>query len=92
MFDAWSDYFDVDKWHEILERNGISLDFYVYRQRPLDEVLPWDFIDVGVRKEFFVREWKRATIDQVVTPNCKMQCSGCGAASFGGGICFEGKN
>ncbi len=52
MFDAWSDYFDVDKWHEILERNGISLDFYVYRQRPLDEVLPWDFIDVGVRKEF----------------------------------------
>lgn len=92
MFDAWSDYFDVDKWHEILERNGISLDFYVYRQRPLDEILPWDFIDVGVRKEFFVREWKRATIDQVVTPNCKMQCSGCGAASFGGGICFEGKN
>lgn len=92
MFDAWSDYFDADKWREILDQNGISLDFYVYRQRPLDEILPWDFIDVGVRKEFFVREWNRATIDQEVTPNCKMKCSGCGAASFGGGICFEGKN
>lgn len=92
MFDAWSDYFDADKWEEILDQNGISLDFYVYRQRPLDEILPWDFIDVGVRKEFFVREWNRATIDQEVTPNCKMKCSGCGAASFGGGICFEGKN
>ncbi len=92
MFDAWSDYFDADKWKEILDQNGISLDFYVYRQRPLDEILPWDFIDVGVRKEFFAREWNRATIDQEVTPNCKMKCSGCGAASFGGGICFEGKN
>ncbi len=92
MFDAWSDYFDMDKWLEIFERNQISFDYYVYRERPIDEVLPWDFIDVGVRKEFFVSEWKKATQDQITTPNCKMQCSGCGAAVFKGGICFEGKN
>ncbi len=92
IFDAWSDYFDCQKWDRALEKAGISVDFYAYRQRALDEVLPWDFIDVGIRKEFFVREWKRATEEQVVTLNCRMQCSGCGAASFGGGVCFEGKN
>lgn len=92
IFDAWSDYFDADKWDKALQKANISVDFYAYRQRPLDEVLPWDFIDTGIRKEFLIREWKRATEDQIVTPNCKMQCSGCGAASFGGGICVEGKN
>ncbi len=92
IFDAWSDYFDAQKWDKALEQADISVDFYAYRQRDLDEVLPWDFIDVGVRKDFFVREWKRATEEQVVTPNCRMQCSGCGAASFKGGVCFEGKN
>ena len=76
----------------IMEKAGISLDFYAYRQRDLDEVLPWDFIDVGVRKDFFKKEWQRATVEQVVTPNCRMQCSGCGAAGFKGGVCFEGKN
>ena len=92
IFDAWSDYFDAEKWDKALDEANISVDFYAYRQRDLDEILPWDFIDVGVRKDFFVREWKRATEEQVVTPNCRMQCSGCGAASFKGGVCFEGKN
>lgn len=92
IFDAWSDYFDCEIWDSALEKAGISVDFYAYRQRDLDEVLPWDFIDVGVRKDFFIREWKRATEEQVVTPNCRMQCSGCGAASYGGGVCFESKN
>lgn len=92
IFDAWSDYFDAEKWDKALDEANISVDFYAYRQRDLDEILPWDFIDVGVRKDFFVREWKRATEEQVVTPNCRMQCSGCGAASFKGGVCFEDKN
>ncbi len=92
IFDAWSDYFDADKWDAAMEKAGITLDFYAFRERSLDEVLPWDFIDVGVRKDFFEREWKRATEEQVVTPNCRMQCSGCGAASFGGGVCFESKS
>ena len=92
IFDAWSDYFHMEKWETAMEKAGITLDFYAYRQRDLDEVLPWDFIDVGVRKDFLKREWERATIEQVVTPNCRMQCSGCGAAGFKGGVCFEGKN
>jgi hypothetical protein len=81
----------MEKWEAALEKAGISIDFYAYRQRSLDEVLPWDFIDVGIRKEFFVREWQRALAEEV-TPNCRSKCSGCGAASLGGGVCYESKN
>jgi radical SAM family uncharacterized protein len=91
IFDAWSDYFHMEKWEAAMEKAGISIDFYAYRQRALDEVLPWDFIDVGIRKEFFVREWQRALAEEV-TPNCRSKCSGCGAASLGGGVCYESKN
>lgn len=49
---------------------------------------PWDFLDTGVTKNFLLREWHNA-INETVTPNCRMKCSGCGAASFGGGVCFE---
>ena len=73
------------KWcHE----NNIDVDFYVTRARNDDEIFPWDFIDTGVTKKFLLREWHNAQ-NEKVTPNCRMQCSGCGAASFGGGICYE---
>ncbi len=91
IFDAWSDFFDMDRWAEALKETGISLDFYAYRQRSADEILPWDFIDTGVSRTFLRREWERARAGEV-TPNCRKQCSGCGAASFGGGVCHEGKD
>lgn len=89
FFDAWGEFFDYNKWLEAFAATDISLDFYAYRQRDLEEILPWDFIDVNVSKDFLKREWKRATEEQVITPNCKMQCSGCGARVYGGGICYE---
>ena len=88
LFDSWSEEFHYDIWLQAFENTGISMDFYNTRERSLDEILPWDFIDVGVTKDFLKREWERAQ-KAVVTPNCRMQCSGCGAASFGGGVCFE---
>ncbi len=88
LFDSWSEEFHYDIWLQAFENTGISMDFYNTRKRSLDEILPWDFIDVGVTKDFLKREWERAQ-NAVVTPNCRMQCSGCGAASFGGGVCFE---
>ncbi len=66
----------------------LMLIFYVTRARNDDEIFPWDFIDTGVTKKFLLREWHNAQ-NEKVTPNCRMQCSGCGAASFGGGICYE---
>lgn len=91
IFDAWSEYFDYQRWVDAFAECGIDTDFYTMRERDLDEIFPWDFIDIGVSKEFFKREWKNAH-DEKVTPNCRMKCSGCGAMKFGGGVCFENKN
>lgn len=91
LFDAWTETFCNEKWMQAFENTGIDIAFYTTRERDLDELLPWDFIDIGIGKSFMKKEWERAQ-EGVVTPNCKMQCSGCGAAQFGGGVCYEGKN
>ena len=91
IFDAWSEYFDNGKWMEAFQQCGVSIDFYNLRERSLDEILPWDFIDCGVSKSFLKREWHNA-LQETVTPNCKMQCNGCGAAQFQGGVCLEHQN
>ncbi len=91
IFDAWSEYFHYDKWLEAFDECQVSIDFYNTRERSAEEIFPWDFIDCGVTKEFLLREWKKAQ-NETVSPNCKMQCQGCGASRFGGGICYENKN
>ena len=91
IFDAWSEYFDYQRWEDAFAECCIDTDFYTMRERDLDEIFPWDFIDTGVSKEFLKREWKNAH-DEKVTPNCRMKCSGCGAMKFGGGVCFENKD
>ena len=88
VFDSWSEYFHNDWWLDAFSECGVDIDFYTTRERDLEEIFPWDFIDCGVTKDFLKREWKNAHSEQV-TPNCKMNCQGCGAARFGGGICFE---
>lgn len=90
LFDSWSESFHPDYWKEAFAECGIDTDFYTVRKREEDEIFPWDFIDVGVSKQFLLREWKRAQ-EEKVTPNCRMQCSGCGAGKYQGGICVESK-
>ncbi len=82
-FDAWDEYFDYDKWISVLERSGIDPAFYANRAFGLDEILPWDIIDCGVTKEFFLSERAKA-YGEVTTPNCREKCSGCGANKLGG--------
>ena len=91
LYDSWSDQFDNDKWMQAFENTGIDIAFYNLRERPLDEVFPWDFIDIGVTKEFLKQEWNHA-MNAEVTPNCRMKCSGCGVAKWKGGVCIESKN
>ena len=67
---------------------NVSIAFYTTRERELDEIFPWDFLDCGVTKEFLKREWLKAGKEEV-SLNCKLKCQGCGANRFGGGICFE---
>ncbi len=88
IFDAWTEHFQETNWLEAFMENHISIDFYTTRERDLDEILPWDFIDTGVTKEFLKKEWEKALKEQE-TPNCKERCSGCGARKFGGGVCYE---
>ena len=82
-FDAWDEFFDYDKWLAVFEKSNIDPSFYANRQIGLDEVLPWDIIDCGVTKEFFLRE-RAAAYEGNTTPNCREKCSGCGANKLGG--------
>ena len=91
IYDAWTEHFDYEKWLKAFEDNGLDIAFYNERERSLDELFPWDFIDIGVTKEFLKREWEHAMKGEV-TPNCRQQCSGCGVAKWKGGVCVEGKN
>lgn len=91
IYDSWSEYFDNRIWMKAFETCGLSVDFYTTRERSLDEVFPWDFIDAGVSKDFLKREWLNA-IDEKLTPNCRQRCSACGGMRFGGGVCYESKN
>ena len=90
-FDAWSESFRYDLWKEAFQETGIDPDFYTLRERSTEEILPWDFIDTGVSKEFLKREWELAK-KEAVTPNCRQKCSGCGIRKYGGGVCYEGTN
>ena len=91
IFDAWGEYYKHDIWMETFAECGIDTSFYTTRERDLDEIFPWDFIDCGVTKEFLKKEWLKA-LEEDTTKNCKLQCNACGAARFGCGICFEPRN
>ncbi len=87
-FDGWSESFKYDAWLRALEQTGLSREFYANRERSYDEILPWDHISIGVSKRFFIEEMEKAK-NVTITPNCRQDCSMCGAKVFGGGVCFE---
>ena len=81
----------MKRWEGAFRECGIDPAFYTKRPRTREEILPWDFIDAGVTKAFLWKEWERAQ-KGLVTANCRIGCSGCGAASYGCGVCFEERN
>lgn len=87
-FDSWSEHFKPSAWDKAFEITGVDPSFYASRERSTDELLPWNFIDIGVSKNYLLKEYERA-LEGKTTPNCAVSCSGCGAAQFGGGICHE---
>ena len=87
-FDGWSEFFDFNAYMDAFEQCGINPDFYALRERGENEVFPWEHIDVGVTREFLLKEYKKAEKGET-TKSCRESCSSCGAASFGGGVCFE---
>ncbi|MEL5865396.1 TIGR03960 family B12-binding radical SAM protein [Clostridium cochlearium] len=88
-FDGWSEYFNYDAWMEAFEECGIDPEFYAYRNREYSELLPWDFIDIGVNKSYLIEENERAKRAEV-TKDCRQGCTNCGVNKNLGGNCFEG--
>ena len=77
IFDGWSEFFRYDVWVKSMEEAGIDGDFYANRERDFDEVLPWDFIDIGVKKAYLKREYEKS-MKAMTTPDCRKKCNGCG--------------
>ena len=86
IFDGWDDSFHFDTWMESFSACGVDPLFYTSRRRSFDEVLPWDHLDYGIRKEFLIREAKKA-YESKTTPHCRIHCAGCGADRLNGGKC-----
>lgn len=89
-FDGWGQYFKYDVWLDALKECNLDVDFYAYRERQYDEILPWDFIDIGVNRRYLEIENEKAKKVQL-TKNCREGCTGCGVdVNFKEGECFEG--
>ena len=88
FFDTWEEYFNYDRWLDAFKICGLDPDFYNYRTIGLDEVTPWDHLDVGVTKAHLVREYNKA-LEAKTTQPCNRQCSACGANKLIGGPCFD---
>ena len=89
-FDGWGQYFNYRLWMEAMEQCNLDVDFYAYRERTYDEVLPWDFIDIGVNRKYLEIESEKAKKAEL-TQNCRKGCTGCGIdVNFKDGECFEG--
>ena len=86
-FDSWSEYFSLERWLKALAACGLDPAFYANRTRSRDEVLPWSCVSTGVRTEFLWRE-RELAYQARITPDCRKQCTGCGADKlYTGGIC-----
>ena len=86
-FDAWSEYFSMDRWREAFTACGLDMAFYANRVREKEEVLPWSVISTGVSTKFLWRE-REQCYKGVITPDCRRQCTGCGADKlYPGGVC-----
>lgn len=86
--DSWSEHFNLENWLAVFRDCGVDPAFYANRQREYSEILPWDHLDYGVTKEFFMRENEKAR-QASTTPNCREKCAGCGASCWKRGVCVE---
>ena len=85
--ESWTEYFSLERWKDAFAACGLDIDFYVYRERPVTELLPWEHMDMGVTRRHLERERERAYRAEL-TPDCRQKCAGCGAASLlKGGVC-----
>jgi radical SAM family uncharacterized protein len=76
-FDAWQDQHDHTAWQRAFDEAGVDMNFYTHRPRALDEVFPWDHIDVAVKKKFLAEDYLMSQQGETRT-DCRNQCFACG--------------
>ena len=81
-FDGWDEYFRYDLWMQAFSDCGVDPEFYTTRGFAEDEILPWQTIDIGVSKEFFLARAGAGVCESVTTPDCRTKCAGCGARTL----------
>ena len=91
LFDSWTEEYKGSKWNEAISECNVDLNFYTHRERSIDEILPWDFIDTCVSRQFLINEWNKAK-NELITENCRQKYPAYGAEVIKGGVCHENKN
>ena len=77
-YDGWDEFFNFNLWQEAFEENNLSSADFAQREFAEEDVLPWDFIDTGVRKSYLYEEYRKA-MSQTLTPDCREEgCTTCG--------------
>ena len=79
--EAWGDYFSFERWMSAMDACGVDPMRYACRERGKDEFLPWDIVDMGVRRAHLWHEREQAYKAEL-SPDCRKQCTGCGALSL----------
>ena len=87
--DAWTEYFDMNRWEEAFDECGLDIAFYANRERAKDEIMPWSMISCYVSDKYLWHQ-RELAYESVTTPDCRTQCSGCGANCVEGGECYRG--
>ncbi|MBR3704698.1 MAG: TIGR03960 family B12-binding radical SAM protein [Oscillospiraceae bacterium] len=87
--DAWTEYFDIKRWEEAFNECGLTMEFYANRERTKDEIMPWSMISCYVSDKYLWHQ-RELAYQSVTTPDCRTQCSGCGANCVEGGECYRG--
>jgi radical SAM family uncharacterized protein len=76
-FDAWGEHFKPEAWWTAMDEAGLDPEFYTHRSRPLDEIFPWDHIDVAVRKKFLAEDYLMSQQGETRV-DCRERCFACG--------------
>lgn len=84
--EGWSENFSYSRWMEAFNECGLELEFYALRARDMEEILPWETVDCGVRRKYLENEYFKAQKNET-TCDCRQGCTGCGMNVLAGGKC-----
>ena len=76
-FDAWNDFYRYEVWLQAFAEQGLEPGFYTHRQRPVDEIFPWEHISTSVRKKFLLEDYL-CSLRGETRVDCRQRCFACG--------------